>query len=91
MGKLRERCPRVCSILIYHRYLNFDSYIENIGDTLIGKYLHFPGFPTRLQLGIWDASSPAGTCEWAKGPIDWSETGSMTALVKSVTVECPYS
>ncbi|KZT07376.1 glycoside hydrolase family 16 protein [Laetiporus sulphureus 93-53] len=53
--------------------------------------LHFPSHAMRLQLGIWDASSPAGTAQWAKGPIDWSSAPSrMTATFKSVEVECPY-
>ncbi|KII85912.1 glycoside hydrolase family 16 protein [Plicaturopsis crispa FD-325 SS-3] len=51
--------------------------------------LHYPSHAARLQLGIWDASSPAGTAEWAKGPVDWSKAPEkMTALVRSVTVEC---
>ncbi|KAI0915250.1 hypothetical protein AcW1_007081 [Taiwanofungus camphoratus] len=53
--------------------------------------LHFPSHPTRIQLGIWDASAPAGTAQWAKGPIDWSSAPKkMTATFKSVSVECPY-
>ncbi|EED80677.1 hypothetical protein POSPLDRAFT_95351 [Postia placenta Mad-698-R] len=53
--------------------------------------LHFPSHATRIQLGIWDASSPAGTAQWAKGPIDWTTAPSkMTANFKSIVVECPY-
>jgi hypothetical protein len=53
--------------------------------------LHYPLYPTRLQLGIWDASSPSGTSAWAKGPIDWEKAPEViSAIVKSVTVECPY-
>lgn len=44
----------------------------------------------RLQMGIWDASYPAGTAKWAGGPVDWSSAPErITAIVKSVTVECP--
>jgi hypothetical protein len=31
-----------------------------------------PSFFSHVQVGIWDASSPASTAEWAKGPIDVS-------------------
>ncbi|KZT21168.1 glycoside hydrolase family 16 protein [Neolentinus lepideus HHB14362 ss-1] len=51
---------------------------------------HFPSsHPTRIQLGIWDASSPAGTAAWAHGPIDWKNVPRrMEAVVKSVKLEC---
>ncbi|PCH44069.1 glycoside hydrolase family 16 protein [Wolfiporia cocos MD-104 SS10] len=53
--------------------------------------IHFPSHPSRIQLGIWDASAPAGTAQWAKGPIDWNTAPSKTtATFKSITVECPY-
>jgi len=53
--------------------------------------LHFPSHPTRLSLGIWDASSPIGTAEWAKGPIDWSTVPArITATFTKVVLECPY-
>lgn len=29
-------------------------------------------FFSHVQVGIWDASNPASTAEWAKGPIDVS-------------------
>ncbi|KAI0060249.1 concanavalin A-like lectin/glucanase [Artomyces pyxidatus] len=51
---------------------------------------HYPSHPARIQLGIWDASSPQGTAEWAKGPIDWQRAPEeMVAVVHSVVVECP--
>lgn len=51
--------------------------------------LHFPSHPARIQLGIWDASSPAGTAEWGKGPIRWDEAPArMAAVVRSVRVDC---
>ncbi|KAF7790187.1 hypothetical protein EIP86_001139 [Pleurotus ostreatoroseus] len=58
-------------------------------DTKINGTLHYPSHPTRIQLGIWDASNPVGTSEWAKGPIDWDSAPSrMSATFKSVTVKC---
>ncbi|KAL1743228.1 glycoside hydrolase family 16 protein [Schizophyllum fasciatum] len=52
-------------------------------------YEHYPQGEVRAQLGIWDASSPAGTSEWARGPIEWDRTSSrISAFVRSVTVEC---
>ncbi|KAJ7765378.1 glycoside hydrolase [Mycena maculata] len=51
----------------------------------------YPTHPMRLQMGIWDASNPAGTAKWAGGPVDWScvpDGGRITAVVKSVTVQC---
>jgi hypothetical protein len=52
--------------------------------------LHYPSHPARVQLGIWDASTPVGTAEWAKGPIDWDKAPNMmTAIIRSVEVECP--
>lgn len=60
-------------------------------DTSINGTLHYPSHAARIQLGIWDASNPAGTSEWAKGPIDWnSAPAKMSATFKSITVECPY-
>ncbi|KAI0342971.1 concanavalin A-like lectin/glucanase [Trametopsis cervina] len=62
-----------------------------IADTNINGTLHYPSHPTRVQLGIWDASNPAGTSEWARGPIDWSNAPpKYTATFRSITVECPY-
>ncbi|KAI0628211.1 concanavalin A-like lectin/glucanase [Trametes polyzona] len=54
-------------------------------------HLHYPSHLSRLQLGIWDASAPAGTSEWARGPIDWETAPHrMTATFNSIEVECPY-
>ena len=62
-----------------------------IEDTKYKGILHYPSHPARIQLGIWDASYPAGTSEWARGPIDWDQAPHrMSARFKSVTVECPY-
>ncbi|KAJ7876789.1 concanavalin A-like lectin/glucanase [Mycena leptocephala] len=53
------------------------------------NFSHYPTHSMRLQLGIWDASSPKGTAVWAKGPIDWTHApDKITATIKSVTVEC---
>ncbi|KAI0819579.1 concanavalin A-like lectin/glucanase [Trametes gibbosa] len=60
-------------------------------DTKKDGALHYPTHPTRLQLGIWDASAPAGTSEWARGPIDWDDAPErMRATFQSIQVECPY-
>ncbi len=61
------------------------------GETEVNGTPHYPSHPSRLQFGIWDASSPAGTCEWARGPIDWeSAPGRMSAVFEGIEVECPY-
>ncbi|KDQ50393.1 glycoside hydrolase family 16 protein [Jaapia argillacea MUCL 33604] len=58
--------------------------------TMDDSALHFPSHPVRIQLGIWDASNPAGTAEWAGGPIDWEQVPKrMEAVFKSVQMECP--
>ena len=58
-------------------------------ETNINGTLHYPNQPCRIQLGIWDASNPVGTSEWAKGPIDWQKAPSVIiATVKSVSVGC---
>ncbi len=67
------------------------SYMARTGDTSKNGALHYPSHVSRLQLGIWDASSPADTSEWARGPIEWSKAPSrMSAVFKSIRVECPY-
>ncbi|CDO68170.1 hypothetical protein BN946_scf184938.g22 [Trametes cinnabarina] len=61
------------------------------GDTKKNGALHYPAHPARLQLGIWDASSPAGTSEWARGPINWNEAPRrMSATFDNIEVKCPY-
>ncbi|PIL25480.1 hypothetical protein GSI_13370 [Ganoderma sinense ZZ0214-1] len=60
-------------------------------ETEVNGTFHYPSHPARLQFGIWDASTPAGTSEWARGPIDWeSAPGRMSAMFKGIEVECPY-
>lgn len=61
--------------------------------TLHNGQQHYPSAPSRLQIGVWDASNPSGTSQWAKGPIPWSKIGNSTisAKIKSVVVECPYN
>ncbi|KAI5122494.1 hypothetical protein M0805_001402 [Coniferiporia weirii] len=57
--------------------------------TQINGTEHYPRQACRIQLGIWDASSPEGTSEWAKGPIDWDESPSViTATIRNVQLEC---
>ncbi|KAI7868936.1 concanavalin A-like lectin/glucanase domain-containing protein [Spinellus fusiger] len=48
----------------------------------------YPTHPARVQLGLWDGSTKAGTAQWARGPIDWTEYSSISAYVKEVTIEC---
>ena len=65
--------------------------VEGVEDTKKKGALHYPSHPVRLQFGIWDASAPAGTSEWAHGPIDWDlAPRRMSAVFKSVEVQCPY-
>ncbi|KAI0365172.1 concanavalin A-like lectin/glucanase [Pilatotrama ljubarskyi] len=60
-------------------------------DTKKNGALHYPAHPVRLQLGVWDASAPAGTSQWAHGPIDWDTAPRrMSAVFESIQVECPY-
>ncbi|OSD00131.1 glycoside hydrolase family 16 protein [Trametes coccinea BRFM310] len=60
-------------------------------DTKKNGALHYPSHFARLQLGIWDASSPAGTSEWARGPINWDDAPRrMSATFDSIEVKCPY-
>ncbi|KNZ58966.1 hypothetical protein VP01_1825g1 [Puccinia sorghi] len=40
--------------------------------TLHNGQRHFPSALSRVQIGLWDASSPLGTSGWANGPIPWS-------------------
>ena len=90
MGKLNGRWSRVGLSKVIPRA--FTDVIGHLEDTMIEGIPHFPSHTARLQLGIWDASSQAGTAKWAKGPIDWSQTPSqVTAVIRSVTVECPHS
>ncbi|KAI8076589.1 concanavalin A-like lectin/glucanase domain-containing protein [Gilbertella persicaria] len=53
-----------------------------------GGECEFPVYPSAVKFGIWDASNPAGTAQWARGPIDWDSARSISATVKSVTIEC---
>lgn len=61
--------------------------------TLHGGQQHYPSAPSRIQIGLWDASNPSGTSEWAKGPIPWAKVGKtpISAKLQSITVECPYN
>ncbi|KAI8369987.1 concanavalin A-like lectin/glucanase domain-containing protein [Blakeslea trispora] len=49
---------------------------------------NFPTHAAYIKFGLWDASSPAYTAQWARGPINWDSTQSVSATIKSVTVEC---
>ncbi|KAJ8695173.1 hypothetical protein PTI98_007787 [Pleurotus ostreatus] len=59
-------------------------------DSRIDGRINYPTSPMRIQLGIWDGSSPEGTSEWAQGPINWSrQPVRLIAKFHSLTVECP--
>jgi len=64
------------------RTLNKENAINN-------GLLRYPSHPSRIQLGIWDASSDVGTSEWGRGPVNWNDAPhSVKVVVKSVRVEC---
>lgn len=60
--------------------------------TLHNGQRHYPSAQSRVQVGVWDASSPVGTSDWANGPIPWSKRQKqpITAFIKSMKLECPY-
>ncbi|KAJ3479159.1 hypothetical protein NLI96_g9250 [Meripilus lineatus] len=99
-----ENYPKKSTIADTHKYTidwNEDRIIWSVDgvpirilqkdDTYKHGGLHYPSHPSRIQLGIWDASNPRGTSEWAKGPINWKAAPSrMIATFRSIQVECPY-
>lgn len=90
MGRRCERCANVSGTRSCHEEIDVHPGASS-ADTKINGTLHYPSHAARVQLGIWDASNPAGTSEWAKGPIDWdSAPHKMSATFRSVSVECPY-
>ncbi|EJD07470.1 concanavalin A-like lectin/glucanase [Fomitiporia mediterranea MF3/22] len=101
-GEIEDVPSRLPLISSYHNY-TIDWTSERIvwsvdghevrtlkpSRTKINGTEHYPTQPARIQLGIWDASSPEGTSEWAKGPINWDRTPStISATVKSIRIEC---
>ncbi|KAF8216441.1 concanavalin A-like lectin/glucanase domain-containing protein [Mycena galopus ATCC 62051] len=98
----KETLPDNTSIADFHEYsieVNSESISWSFDGQVVrtlwksqctrNNFTHFPSHSLRLQLGIWDASRPTGTCEWAKGPINWKEAPeTITATIKSVAVEC---
>ncbi|KAI9250285.1 concanavalin A-like lectin/glucanase domain-containing protein [Sporodiniella umbellata] len=49
----------------------------------------FPSSPARVQIGLWDGSSAAGTAEWAHGPIEWNNIDKpVCATIKRLKVKC---
>ncbi|KAG1443654.1 hypothetical protein G6F56_010593 [Rhizopus delemar] len=48
----------------------------------------YPTEAAAIQFGIWDASNPSDTAEWAKGPINWNKYKTTSAIIKSVKIEC---
>ncbi|OBZ91125.1 putative glycosidase crf2 [Choanephora cucurbitarum] len=49
---------------------------------------NFPTHASYVKFGLWDASNPSGTAQWAMGPINWNSSPSISAIIKSVTIEC---
>ena len=87
-GKLSRTLRK--GTLRHHLALPLCSWSLVTEDTKLKGVLHYPTQPSRLQLGVWDASSPVGTSEWAGGPIDWKKSrGTIAAVVRSVELECP--
>ncbi|KAJ8482587.1 hypothetical protein ONZ45_g14899 [Pleurotus djamor] len=59
-------------------------------DAVIDGISRYPVKPMRVQMGVWDGSSPEGTSEWALGPVNWRQQPErLTATIHSVTIECP--
>ncbi|KAI8094674.1 concanavalin A-like lectin/glucanase domain-containing protein [Thamnidium elegans] len=57
-------------------------------ETCKNKVCKYPTHPTSVQIGLWDSSNPSSTAEWAKGPINWKKDQKVTAIIKSVSIEC---
>lgn len=78
-GKYRE-----FRFVYWDRETNYGWWIE---DTMHNGLLHFPSYPSRIQLGIWDASGTKSTAHWAKGPVDWSKAPKQTrAILRRISV-----
>ncbi|CAO0801048.1 unnamed protein product [Mucor circinelloides] len=48
----------------------------------------YPTHAATVQIGLWDSSAEAGTTQWARGPINWTSGETISATVRSVTVNC---
>lgn len=89
MDQKSERYTKVCMYVLLSSFEQ--PFIRCVDDTREHGFLHYPSHATRLQFGIWDASAPSGTSEWARGPIDWTNASArMSAVFESIEVECPY-
>ncbi|KAL0953714.1 hypothetical protein HGRIS_004906 [Hohenbuehelia grisea] len=87
---VRQLTPgKALAVIIYALRYSKDLLPGIVEQTGINGALHYPKDPMRIQLGIWDASTPIGTAEWAGGPINWQKvTKRITATIHSITVEC---
>ncbi|KAK4520686.1 uncharacterized protein ATC70_006564 [Mucor velutinosus] len=48
----------------------------------------YPTHAAAIQIGLWDSSAVSGTTQWAQGPINWVKGETISATVRSVTVNC---
>jgi len=101
-GDIENFADQTASVTTLHNYTvdwNADRIIWRVdgttvrtltpGQTNINGTRHYPTGLARLSLGIWDASTPEGTSEWAMGPINWDKAPStISATVRAVWVEC---
>ncbi|KAL0145045.1 glycoside hydrolase family 16 protein [Mucor lusitanicus] len=62
--------------------------VENKDDCDKNGDCTYPTHAAAVQIGLWDSSAVSSTTEWAKGPIDWTTGETISATVKSVTVNC---
>ncbi|KAG0744437.1 hypothetical protein G6F16_004368 [Rhizopus arrhizus] len=72
------------------KYLIDNKEIRKVrkADTCKRATCEYPTEASAIQIGIWDASNPSDTAEWAKGPVDWKKYKSISAIIKSVKIEC---
>ena len=76
----------------YNELMNICRVLLLSEQTIKNGIKNYPSHPARIQLGIWDGSSPQGTAQWAKGPVNWAHAPATSkAVIRSITVECPYS
>lgn len=79
-------------VIRYHIYCQLGMlsvFIISSAQTVVNGTEHYPTGLARISLGIWDASSPEGTSDWGKGPINWNKApNTISATVRGVWLEC---